>query len=150
MPKRKKGLLLTKYFNQGWLTRRYFDGKAYRQLYSAADRLWAGECFYTDFILWQRASFGLSAVDFALPKTDGGVLRNDGACGADAERFRRALRRISKPNLPVLYKIVLEEKEIAPPKGMSARERLYFNDEVKGLLCRGLDELIPYYQKFCD
>ena len=150
MSQRKKDLLLSRYFKQGWLARRYYDGSAYRQLYSASDRLWAGECFYTDFVLWQRASFSIKAVDFSLPKTDGGVFRCDGAIGADAERFRQALRRLSKTNLPVLYKIVLEEQEIIPPKSLTERERLYFNDEIKGLLCRGLDELISFYKgKFC-
>ena len=49
--------------------------------------------------------------------------------------------------MPVLYKIVLEEKEIRAPKGASTRERLYFNDEIKNLLCRALDELVPYYRR---
>ena len=54
---------------------------------------------------------------------------------------------MSAPFVPVLYKIVLEEKEIRAPKGASTRERLYFNDEIKNLLCRALDELVPYYRR---
>ena len=64
-----------------------------------------------------------------------------------AENFRRALKKVSAPFVPVLYKIVLEEKEIRAPKGASTRERLYFNDEIKNLLCRALDELVPYYRR---
>lgn len=147
MSQRGKDLLLIKYYRQGWLSRRYYDGKAYHQPYSADDRLQAGKRFYVDFVMWQRASFGLRAIDLTRAKTDGGPLQGDISLATSAERFRQALRHVSKTNLPILYKIILEEKEISAPQNMSVREKLYFNDEIKGLLCRGLDELIPYYQK---
>ncbi len=147
MSVRRKDLLLTKYFKQGWLNRRYYDAKGYRQPYSAEDRLWAGKCFYADFINWQSASFGLKAVDLTQPKTDGGMLKNDISFGQEAERFRKALRRVTPAFLPVLYKIVLEERELKPAADMSEREKSYFYEEVRGVLCRGLDELIPYYLK---
>lgn len=137
--------LLNRYFKQGWLSRRYFDGQAYHQPYSDEDRLLAGECFYADFLKWN--SSGLRARDYASPFVDGGVAFYGIALTPEAERFRRALRRLNKDTLVVLYKIVLEEKEIKAPAAMSTRERLYFNDEIKGLLCRGLDQLASYYQK---
>lgn len=147
MSKRGTDLLLTKYFKQGWLKRRYYGEDGYRQPYSAEDRLWAGRCFYADFSCWRGASFALKAVDLTRPKTDGGLLKNDVSAGIATERFRKALRHVSKSSLPVIYKIVLEEREIKAPAGLSEREKLYFNDEIKGLLCRGLDDLIPYYLK---
>lgn len=147
MSKRGTDLLLTKYFKQGWLKRRYYSEAGYRQLYSAEDRLYAGKCLYDDFLVWHSNSFCLKSTDLTRPKTDGGMLKNDMAVGGKTERFRKALRFVSKASLPVLYKIVLEEQEIKAPENMSEREKLYFNDEIKGLLCRGLDEIIPCYVK---
>ncbi len=137
--------LLNKYFNIGWLTRRYYDGKLYHQPFSAEDRLLAGERLYADFLVWNRHFGALRCVDLQKPRVDGGGGRGFVPLSAEAERFRRALRLISKPSMPVVYKIVLEECEIRPPASMSARERLYFNDEIKGLLCRGLDQLCRFY-----
>jgi hypothetical protein len=142
----KRGSLLKKYFKQGWLARRYYNGKCFLQPYSAEDRLYAGEMFYRDFALWRRGThltraYDLIKVDVSKP-FGGGV-----ECGAAAERFRRALRLVSKTSLPVVYKIVLEEEEISIDEKMSARERLYFNDEIKGLLCRGLDDLCGFYEQ---
>ncbi len=137
--------LLTKYFKMGWLERRYFDGHSYCQHYSAEDRLNSGERLYEDFCLWRRGArlitnYNLIRVDVSLRRVE-----NVGV-GAAAERFRKALKQVSRCNLPVIYKIVLDEKEIRWPKELSARERIYFNEEIKGLLCRGLDELCAYYQ----
>ncbi|MCM1324241.1 MAG: hypothetical protein NC218_08760 [Acetobacter sp.] len=139
--------LLSKYFKIGWLSRRYYDGRRYHQPYSAEDRLLAGERFYADFMQWNRFSGTLRSVDCSIPRVDGGIRGGLVPLTPEAERFRRALRRVSRSHLPVIYKIVLEEKEIKPQSCLSARERLYFNDEVKGLLCRGLDELASYYRK---
>lgn len=137
--------LLNRYFKQGWLSRCYFDGQNYHQPYSDEDRLLAGECFYADFLKWNAC--GLKSRDYTSPLVDGGVAFYGVSLSPEAERFRRALRRLSKDSFIVVYKIVLEEKEICAPRAMSARERLYFNDEIKGLLCRGLDQLASYYQK---
>lgn len=139
-----KIFLLNRYFGQGWLSRCYYDGKSYRQPYSAEDRLRAGEMFYEDFLVWNR--FGLQAQDYSSLRVDTHRTFCGVSLAMEAERFRRALRRLSKANLAVIYKIVLEEKEIKPQRAMSAREMLYFNDEIKGLLCRGLDELASYYK----
>jgi hypothetical protein len=136
--------LLNRYFQQGWLDRRYYDGKAYLQPFSANDRLLAGEMLYADFLHWKKGvrlvqNYGALKVDSPLPM-------NGTLCFSyETERFRRAVRGISKSYLPVVYKIVLDEAEIRPPKAFGARERLYFNDEIKGLLCRGLDELCRFY-----
>ena len=140
-----KMFLLNRYFGLGWLSRRYFDGKGYHQPYSAEDRLRAGEMFYADFLVWNR--FALKAQDYSIPRVDGGQPFCGVVLSMEGERFRRALRRLSKANLSVIYKIVLEEKEIRPQHKMSVREQLYFNDEIKGLLCRGLDELASFYKK---
>lgn len=137
--------LLNRYFKQGWLSRRYFDGNVYHQPYSDEDRLLAGEYFYADFLKWN--SCGLKSRDYTAPLVDGGLVFYGLSLSPEAERFRRALRRLSKDSLAVVYKIVLEEREIRAPHAMSARERLYFNDEIKGLLCRGLDQLASYYRK---
>ena len=140
---RKNTFLLNTYFKLGWLSRRYFNGQVFCMPYSAEDRLKAGERFYEDYLFW---SSGQKLVaDYEKLKVDGSTSYI--GLSMEAERFRRALRLISKSSLPVVYKIVLEEKAIVLPKGVSAREKLYFNDEVKGLLCRGLDELCHFYGK---
>lgn len=141
----KNKCLLYRYFGQGWLSRRYFDGKAYHQPYSDEDRLFAGECFYADYLKWNAA--GVKSRDYEVPLVDGGVASYGVSLSPEAERFRRALRRLNRATLAVIYKIVLEEREIKPPSAMTAREKLYFNDEIKGLLCRGLDELCMFYGK---
>ncbi len=142
-----KVFLLTRYFNIGWLSRRYYDGKVYHQPFSAEDRLLAGELLYADFLSWNRNFGALKAVDWEKPRVDGGSGGVYVPVSPEAERFRRAIRLISKSSMPVIYKIVLEEREIRPPTSLSTRERLYFNDEIKGLLCRGLDQLVSYYRK---
>lgn len=143
--RRNGDFLLSKCFNKGWLLKAYYDGKGFHCPYSAEDRLRAGEMFYGDFLAWRRGTAKL-VTDYDAIKVDTSFL-NKGSLSYGAERFRRALRLISKPCLPVVYKIVLEEKEIPLPKGLSTREKLYFRDEVKGLLCRGLDELCRFYGK---
>lgn len=137
--------LLKKYFRLGWLSRNYYDGKQYCCPYSPEDRLLAGEKFYADFITW--CSGTKLTTDYSRLKVQGGKISDNLSLAPESERFRKALRLISRQNLPVLYKIVLEENEIKAPGKMSARERLYFNDEIKGLLCRGLDELCTFYRR---
>lgn len=142
-----KTFLLMRYFHQGWLLRRYFDDGQFVQPFSAEDRLRAGELLYADYLAWQK---GMPLIRcYEAVKVDGGKGRvSEGVSyHFQAERFRRALRLIPAVCLPVVYKIVLEEAEIKLPHGLSARERLYFNDEVKGLLCRGLDKIIPFYDR---
>ena len=144
MGKQKNIFLLTKYFNLGWLERRYFDGQLYHQPYSAYDRLHAGRILYDDFIGWKKGvrlvrDYDAEPVDVALP------LSGNVCLSAQAERFRQALKNVPKASLSVLYRIVLNEEEIKPPVGFSEREKLYFNDEIKGLLCRGLDQLCSFY-----
>lgn len=138
--------LLDKYFQWGWLSRSYFDGKKYCQPYSAEDRLRAGELLYFDYLIWKR---GIKLTGrYETLKVDSAFIKDKGISTAHAaERFRRALKAISKPSMPIVYKIVLEETEIMPQKTLKAREKLYFNDEIKGLLCRGLDELIAFYKR---
>ena len=63
----------------------------------------------------------LQVRDYAMPKVDGGSGWDDWQTGIGAENFRRALKKVSAPFVPVLYKIVLEEKEIRAPKGASTR-----------------------------
>jgi len=138
--------LLNKYFNQGWLDRRYYDGKAYLQPFSADDRLLAGEMLYMDFLHWKKGMRLVQSYD--VPRVDAMFSPNGVVClSFETERFRRAIKGISKSYLPVVYKIVLDEMEIKPPKTFGTRERLYFNDEIKGLLCRGLDELCRFYSR---
>lgn len=133
------------YYNQGWLAKRYYDGKLFHQPYSCEDRLWAGKMLYEDYMVWRRGAkltqdYTLERVDKSLP-LHGGVMTS-----FSAERFRRAIKQVNKAVLPVVYKIVLSEERITAPKGLSKREQLYFNDEIKGLLCRGLDELCQFYR----
>lgn len=143
--RRTGGFLLLKYFNMGWLLRAYYDGVGFRRPYSAEDRLKAGELFYADFLSWRKGAVCLAA-DYDLVKVDTSFRGGGVSISFESERFRRAVKLLSRANLPVVYRIVLEEKEIKAPREMSARERLYFNDEIKGLLCRGLDELASYYK----
>lgn len=138
------GFLLVKYFNSGWLNRRYFDGNRYWQPYSAADRLRGGKLFYNDFMAWKKGAKLIR--DYEAIKVDVSLTGGEKiSCSKAAERFRQALRTLSKTTLPVVYKIVLCEEEISAPKSLSEREKLYFNLEVKNLLCRGLDELASFY-----
>lgn len=44
-----KPSLLGRYFQQGWLSKKYYIADGYRQLYSAEDRLLAGTMLYADF-----------------------------------------------------------------------------------------------------
>lgn len=135
-------LLLEKYFRLGWLNKKYYSGKGYRQLYSAEDRLLAGAMLYTDFLKWGKGF--LHVRNYAIPRVDCGNRFDEDF--RETEHFRRALRHIPKEALPVLYKIVLEEKEIRPPRSLSDREKLYFCNEIKVMLCIGLDALVPFYK----
>lgn len=133
--------LLERYYHLGWLNRRYLVNCKYIQPYSAEDRLLIGKQLYEDFIYWQRGIKLTHAYENGYVDVDIShkcEIKDHQA----AERFRHMLNKLSKSVLPIIYRIVLEEREIPAPKTMSAREKLYFNDEVKGLLCRGLDELI--------
>lgn len=133
--------LLKTYFKQGWLSRRYFNGQTFLMPYCAEDRLHAGELFYADYIHWLSGQN--LVVNYEKLKVDGSSQHL--GLSPQAERFRKALRLISKACLPVIYKIVLEEKIIPVPENASERERLYLNDEIKCLLCRGLDDLCRFY-----
>lgn len=139
-----KDLLLAKYFNQGWLERKYVNGICYCQPYSSDDRLLSGRLFYNDYLCWQNKQRLVSNLEEVYVDKS---FSSQPTLGFEAERFRKALRSISKCYLPIIYKIVLEEKEVKASTKMTARERLYFNDEIKGLLCRGLDELCAFYKK---
>lgn len=140
--KDKEIFLLTRYFNAGRLNRRYYDGKAYCQPYSADDRLLAGQMFYEDFLAWRKntrliRNYEAVKVDVSLNMAVG-ISKN-------AERFRRALKRLPQMSVDVIYKIVLCEEDILAPATFSEREKAYFYEEIKGLLCRGLDELCRFY-----
>ena len=135
--------LLDSYFRQGWLDKKYYGKSGYRRPYSADDRLLAGKLFYADFLRWQKGLF--RCPEFARPRVDTTPLREAWIAGGEAERFRRVLNRVSRLCLPVLYKIVLEGSDIRPPAGLSTREKLYFNHEIRVRLCQGLDELVVYY-----
>ena len=137
--------LLDSYFRQGWLDKKYYGKSGYRRPYTADDRLLAGKLFYADFLRWQKGLF--RCPEFARPRVDTTPLREAWIAGGEAERFRRVLNRVSRLCLPVLYKIVLEGQDIRPPAGLSTREKLYFNHEIRVRLCQGLDELVVYYIK---
>ena len=137
--------LLDSYFRQGWLDKKYYGKSGYRRPYTADDRLLAGKLFYADFLRWQKGLF--RCPEFARPRVDTTPLREAWIAGGEAERFRRVLNRVSRLCLPVLYKIVLEGSDIRPPAGLSTREKLYFNHEIRVRLCQGLDELVVYYVK---
>ena len=144
--KNKNLFLLERYFNNGHLNRRYYDGKDYCQPYSADDRLLAGKMFYEDFLAWQKRTRLIR--DYEAIKVD--VSFNTGAgLSKNAERFRRALKRLPRASLEVIYKIVLCEQDIMAPAYFTERERGHFYDDIKGLLCRGLDELCRFYAPVC-
>ena len=131
-----------RYHINGYLDKKYYTPEGYHQPYSAKERYLAGSLFYKDFNSWKKGH--LKAVDLSIPKVDcANAIIGDNLA---SERFRKTLKQISSIYLPILYKIILEQIDIKPPKNMSSRERLYFNDEVKTLLCRGLDELVEYYK----
>ena len=133
--------LLHKYWQKGGLDKAYFNGKKYTKPFSAEDRLNAGTRLYEDFMRWHRGHLGCK--NYQQPRVDGGKAPTD--LVADG-RFQKALRRINPEYWRVVYKIVVEECEIKAPAHLSTREKLYFNDEIKGLLCRGLDNLCVFYQ----
>ena len=143
MLRNKDTFLLERYYNNGFLDKKYFLNNTYYQPYSAKDRLKAGIFFYKYFLSWQKSH--LKSLDLTTPKVDISFKGFDD--NFSSERFRRALRKISTPFISVLYKIVLEQSEIKSPYKMTKRETLYFNDEIKSLLCRGLDELASYYKE---
>lgn len=139
--------LLERYFNKGKLNQRYYDGESYCRPYSADDRLLAGKMFYEDFLAWRKNTrlvrdYEAIKVDVSL-NTSGGLSRN-------AERFRKAMKRMPRATLAVLYKIVLCEEDIMAPHDFTEREKAYFYDDVRGILCRGLDELCRFYARFCS
>lgn len=136
-------LLIMTYFNKGYLNQRYYENGDYYQPYSAEDRLMAANLFYADYMSWKGGK--VKCIDLSVPKVDGGKGGfGDMALGID--RFRKALRVISRPHLSVVYKIVIEDKDIKPKHTFTQREKLYFSDEIRSLLCRGLDELVSYYK----
>jgi len=140
--KKESIFLLERYFNCGKLKQRYYDGKSYCQPYSEEDRLLVGKTFYEDFLAWRknaRLIRNYEAVKVDVSFYNGGGLSKNG------ERFRRALKRLPKASLEVVYKIVLCEEDIVAPSYFSERERAFFYDDIKGLLCRGLDELCRFY-----
>ncbi len=141
MVKKNNNSLLFKYFKSGDLDKKYYSKYGYIQPFSAKDRFEAGVMFYKDFISWKKGH--LKAIDLSVPRVRGG--KNNFELHYGSERFRRVLRKISTPFLPILYKIILEEVDIKVPVNLSTREKLYFNHEIKLLLCRGLDELVSYY-----
>lgn len=142
MTKSKELSVFDRYHLNGYLEKKYYINNSYYQPYSAKERYLAGILFYKDFLSWKRGH--IKALDFTIPKVD--YAKRIIGDNLSSERFRKTLRAISYPFLPILYKIILEQTEIKPPKKMTPRERLYFNDEIKTLLCRGLDELISYYK----
>jgi len=139
----KRKALIIKYYRLGYLNQRYYINGDYYQPYSAEDRLQAATSFYSDYLCWKNAR--LTSVDLSIPKVDGGC-KNISDMTIGFESFRKALKNISKVYLGVVYKIVIEEVDIKPNSKMSSREKLYFADEIKSLLCRGLDELVSYYK----
>lgn len=144
MAEEGEDFLLKQYFRKGWLERAYFDGEKFVQPYSANDRLRAGEIWYDDFLAWKKGTHIICNYD--LIKVDCSAISNDGIrLGFNAERFRQATKQVPKSSLAVIYKIILEEQKISPPRNIGKREKLYFCDEIKGLLCRGLDALCSYY-----
>ncbi len=141
-----KGSLLERYLLSGWLDKKYVVDMTYLQPYSAKERFLAGRRFYHDYLCWSKGM--LAAKNYEAPKVDGG--RMDYYHWMErpqTEPFRKALRSLSKATLPVLYKIVIEERDILAPKNLTERERCYFNHEVKVMLCRGLDELSTHYKR---
>ena len=143
MTRKKDIILLERYYSNGFLDKKYYLQNNYYQPYSGLERLKAGLIFYQDFIFWQKGN--LRAIDFTIPKVD--YTYNFSTPLPSHFRFHNSLKKLSRPFIPILYKIILEQQEIKPPPNISKRERLYFNDEIKTLLCRGLDELISYYQQ---
>lgn len=141
MAKKNDKSILFKYFMSGCLDKKYYSKNGYYQPFSAKDRYEAGMMFYKDFVSWKKGH--LKAIDLSVPKVKGG--KNNYELYYGSERFRKVLRKVSTPFLPILYKIVLEDVEIKAPINLRTREKLYFSDEIKSLLCRGLDELVSYY-----
>ncbi len=147
MVKKENEFLLKQYFHKGWLERAYFDGERLVQPYSAEDRLRAGELLYEDFLAWKKGT--RMTINYDLIKVDCSTVSDDGVrLGYNAERFRRSIRLIPKSSMAVVYKIVLDEQKINPPAEFSTREKLYFCNEIKGLLCRGLDALCSFYMRW--
>lgn len=140
-----KGSLLERYLLSGWLEKKYVVETAYVQPYSAQDRYLAGQRFYQDYLYWSKGM--LAAKNYEIPKVDGGRMEHyHWMERPQAEPFRKVLRTLSKSVVPILYKIVIEERDILAPKNLTERERSYFNHEIKVMLCRGLDELSSYYK----
>ena len=79
-----KPSLLGRYFQQGWLSKKYYIADGYRQLYSAEDRLLAGTMLYADFLKWGKGQ--LQVRDYAMPKVDGGSGWDDWQTGIGAEK----------------------------------------------------------------
>ena len=61
-----KPSLLGRYFQQGWLSKKYYIADGYRQLYSAEDRLLAGTMLYADFLKWGKGQ--LQVRDYAMQR----------------------------------------------------------------------------------
>lgn len=143
MPK-SKALLLDKYYKKGWLKHKYLDGMNYHQAYSEDERLLAGKLFYSDYQHWQLSR--RLTVNYEQLYVDISRIHSLPSCSTESERFRKALKKLPSSFLPILYKIVLEEKEIKPAKTLSEREITYFNNEIKSALCRCLDNLCSFYK----
>jgi hypothetical protein len=139
----KQNSVLLTCFNHGWLDKAYFDGSGWHQPLSAEDRFLVAQFFYEDFLRWQHRQQRLvSAYDGVHVDTSRG---SSALYSLGEERFRRALHKLPKSIFSVLYKIVLEDRDIPAPAQTGVREKQYFYEEIKRLLCRGIDTISPLY-----
>lgn len=110
--------------------------------FSTLDRISAGNRFYQDFQI--SGIQALYANDLAKIRVDGQSSHNVPEKKLLAqERFRNALRDISPGFLPVIHRVVLEDKTLT----VSGKSRKALKDKTyqATLLCLGLDELIYHY-----
>lgn len=142
---------LEKYERKGWLN----YGNKY---IGSNEKLSAGLRFYCDFRRGHIET--MTAIDWTKDRVDGGNQRDLSPSTWDARtRFIKALKAISSIYLPVVARVVLDDKPLSIPKLDSAQ----YNHDLeiaKEHLCCGLDELSIHYgvkpvrpmrmQAFCE
>lgn len=127
---------LEKYERKGWL-------KYGNKYIGANEKLSAGRRFYCDFRRGHIET--MTAIDWTKDRVDGGNQRDLPPSAWDARsRFIKALRAISSVYLPVVARVVLDDKPLCIPKLDSAQ----YNHDLemaKEYLCCGLDNLALHY-----
>lgn len=136
--------ILEKYYNNGYLSKKYYINGEYKLVYSAEDRLKCGILFYNDFIIYNTKLLPYRKLN--MIKVDNSNKKKD-FYSISAKRLYLVKKYLDKSYLNLLIEIIINQKDIIAPKELNTRERLYFSNDIKLQFCRSLDKLCKIYIK---